>query len=151
MQASGVHCQSICYRDAHWRTVSTDHAWDPVNAITSLSHTHTDTHTQKHTPAESSAPTVCSEWNQWVPKGSGGDFCVNSLCLKVKWGKGEAYGGEHSRGEENRAKTNGGVFREKEVSFLTQNAPWSPSYQEEWKARVCSSKRICMAWWALLW
>lgn len=113
-------------------------------------HTHWHTHTQKHTPAESSAPSVCSEWNQWVPKGSGGDFCVNSLCLKVKWGKGEAYGGEHSRGEENRAKTNGGVFREKEVSFLTQNAPWSPSYQEEWKARVCSSKRICMAWWALL-
>lgn len=81
----------------------------------------------RNTQKQSSAPTVCSEWNQWVPKGSGVDFHVNSLCLKVKWGKREAYGREHSRGEENRAKLNGGEsFREKEVSFLTLNALWSP-------------------------
>lgn len=41
--------------------------------------------------------------------------------------KREAYGGEHSRREENRAKKNGGEsFREKEVRFLTLNALWSP-------------------------
>lgn len=41
--------------------------------------------------------------------------------------KREAYGGEHSRGEENRAKrSEGESLGEKEVSFLTPNVLWSP-------------------------
>ncbi len=55
-------------------------------------------------------PTVCSEWNQWVPKGSGVDFYVNSLCLKVKWGKGRHTEGNIAEGR--RIEQRGMVERE---------------------------------------
>lgn len=42
-------------------------------------------------------------------------------------------------------------WSKKEVSFLTLNVLRSLSQQEEFEARVCSSKRICMAGWTLLW
>lgn len=42
-------------------------------------------------------------------------------------------------------------WSKKEVSFLTPNVLRSLSQQEEFEARVCSSKRICMAGWTLLW
>lgn len=60
-----------------------------------------DTRTQKHTLAQSPAPTVCSEWNQWVPKGLRVDFYVYAVRLQVK--RGIVYGGEHIE-QENRVK-----------------------------------------------
>lgn len=107
------------------------------------------THTQR--PAQFSAPTVCSEWNQWAPKGSGVDFYVNSLCLKVKWGKGRHT--EENIAERRRTEQRGMeervLERKRQVSWHRQNC--GALLPRKWKARVCSSKGICMAWWALLW
>ena len=85
-------------------------------------------HTRKKTSThETSAPTVCPEWNQWVPKGSGMDFYVNFLCLKVKWGKGRHTEGNLKEGRrtEQRGMEERVWERNRQVSWH-QNVARSP-------------------------
>lgn len=149
----------------YWRTDPSDpyptprhkNEKDRLSQMDSLGCRHTHllmdgyTHTHTHKNIHQHHPTVSLEWNQWLPKGWGVDVYVNSLCLKVKWGKGEAYRGVHSRGgrTENRGMEER-VFRENEVSFLHSmhcGAPLTKKYGKQgsalqreyaWRGEHCS-------------